>query len=93
LKSRSSSSREAIPTSPNAVPNAVRQGKQNVSATAAVTATETIAIAIAIEIAATVPHLHARCSRQCALIVARKLQYPSSPAKVDRYIAVIATAK
>ena len=52
------------------------------------TATETIATAIA----ATVPR-PARCSRQYALIAARKLQYRSSPARADRYTAATATAK
>jgi len=44
-------------------------------------------------VAATAIHLLARCSRQYAPIAASQLQYPSSPARADRSIAVIATVK
>jgi hypothetical protein len=83
LRNRNFSSREATPTSPNVVPNAVRQGKHS--------GTETVATAMVIADTAIVPL--ARCSLQYVPIVARKPKYPSSHAKTDLYIAVIASVK
>ena len=82
-RSMSSLSHEATPTSPNDVQNAARYGKQG--ATGIVSTT--------MEVAATVIHLVVNYSQRCALIVARKLKYHSSPARVDQCIAVIAFVK
>ena len=83
LTNKSYSNPEAILTSPNVAPNAVRQGKHS--------GTETVAIAMALVDTAIV-HL-ARCSLQYAPIVASKPRYHSSHAKTDLYIAVIASVK
>jgi hypothetical protein len=75
---------EATPTNPNVAQSAVRHEKQNAMAAVA-TAMET-------EIPAVI-HLTARCIQQYVPNVASPLQYLSSPARADRYIAVIAIAK
>jgi len=83
LRNKSYSSREVTPTSPNVAPNVVRQGKHS--------GTEIMTIAMVIVDTAIV--LLAKCSRQYAPIVARKLKYRLSLAKVDRCTAEIATIK
>ena len=83
LRNKSYSSREATPTSPNVAPDAVRQGKHS--------GTEIMATAMVIADTAIVPL--AKCSRQYAPIVARKLKYRLSLAKVDQCTAEIATTK
>jgi hypothetical protein len=45
------------------------------------------------EMLATAIHPHARCSRQYAPVVGKKLKYLSNHAKADRCIVVIAIAK
>jgi len=63
--------------------HAVKQGRNN--------RMETIAMAIIPVVQAIQPD--AKCSRQNALTVAKTLRYRLNPARVDRYIAVIAIAK
>jgi hypothetical protein len=83
LKNKSYSNPEAILTSPNVAPNAVRPEKHS--------GTATLATAMAVADTAIVPL--ARCSLQYAPIVARKQKCHSSHAKTDQYIAAIASAK
>jgi hypothetical protein len=83
LRNRNSSSREAILTNPNAVPNAAKQGKQSATGI----------VAIAMEIVDTVIAPLAKCSPLFVQTVARKLKYRLSLVKVDQCIAEIATTK
>jgi len=83
LRIKSFTNPKVILMSPNVAPNAVRQEKQS--------ATETVATAM--EMAAMAIHPDVNYSPQCALIVVKKLKYRSSPARVDQFIAVIATVK
>jgi hypothetical protein len=69
--------------SPNAAPNAVKQGKQNATETA-VTATAIAASAI---------NLGGKCTRRYVLIAARQLRYRSNPVRAGQSIATIATVK
>ncbi len=48
---------------------------------------------VVVVVAAAVVATGSRCSRQCALIVAKTLKYRSNPAMADRYIAAAATPK
>ena len=61
--------------SPSVVHHAVKQGKQNVTATVATVATGP----------------GAKCSPRYVLSVAKRLKYRSSPVKADQCIVVIAT--
>ena len=70
-------------TSQSVAPNAVKLGKHDNMAT------ETIAIAM---IALAIPP-DAKCSLQCAPIVARKLKYRLNHVRADLCIAVIAFVK
>ena len=69
--------------SPNAAPNAVRQGKHS--------GTETVATAMVMADTAIVPL--AKCSLQYAPIVARKLRYPLNLVAIDQCTAAIAIVK
>ena len=83
LRNKSYSNPEAILTSPNVVPTAVRQGKHN--------DTETVATAMVTVDTAIVPP--AKCFRQYAPIAARKLKCHSSHAEIGQCTAVTASAK
>ncbi len=66
----------------NAVPHAVRQGKHGRTETVLAMETETIVIA-----------LHAKCSQQDALTVAKIPKYLLSPVVIGQSTAVTATVK
>jgi len=83
LRNKSFSNPEAILTSPNVAPNAVRQEKQNVMEM----------VVTAMEMVATATEPNAKCSPRFVPSAVRKLKYRSSLVKADQCIAVIATVK